>query len=133
MEKTIAKRRGPTDVDILIGKQLRTARKQRTLSCQSLGQRTGISFQQILKYETGENRISCARLLDFAIILEKPLEYFYITAAEKYNSLDAIDTIGNRFSDKDIQYINEDTLRNIVSGFVNALAHEIKLTSHKSK
>lgn len=44
--------------DRIIGKNLRWLRRQRHISQTRLGQGLGVSFQQIQKYEQGENRLS---------------------------------------------------------------------------
>ncbi len=44
---------------------------------QQLGDRVGIKFQQIQKYETGANRISASRLWDIAAVMEVPVSFFF--------------------------------------------------------
>jgi transcriptional regulator with XRE-family HTH domain len=44
---------------------------------QQLGEKVGIKFQQIQKYETGMNRISASRLWDIAKVLDVPINYFF--------------------------------------------------------
>jgi transcriptional regulator with XRE-family HTH domain len=44
---------------------------------QQLGEKVGIKFQQIQKYETGMNRISASRLWDIAKALDVPINYFF--------------------------------------------------------
>lgn len=44
---------------------------------QQLGEKVGIKFQQIQKYETGMNRISASRLWDIASALDVPISYFF--------------------------------------------------------
>lgn len=56
-----------------IGTQLKIMRLQRGVSQQTLGERLGVSYQQIQKYESGNNRISAARLYQCAKILETPI------------------------------------------------------------
>ena len=50
------------DIDVYIGKKLRYMRELRGLSQETLGEKLGIAFQQIQKYEKGVNRISASRL-----------------------------------------------------------------------
>jgi transcriptional regulator with XRE-family HTH domain len=66
-----------TDADREMGRRLRLMRIERGLSQTNLGDRVGITFQQIQKYENGSNRISAARLKEFAEILSAPLSYFF--------------------------------------------------------
>lgn len=44
---------------------------------QQLGDKVGIKFQQIQKYETGTNRISASRLWDIADALGVPVSFFF--------------------------------------------------------
>jgi transcriptional regulator with XRE-family HTH domain len=37
----------------------------------------GVSFQQLHKYETGENRLSVSRLYQLCLVLDVPLEWFF--------------------------------------------------------
>src|SRR5215831_13006386 len=50
------------DLDLLIGRRLRERRILLAISQEELARRIGLSFQQLQKYEVGENRISAARL-----------------------------------------------------------------------
>jgi transcriptional regulator with XRE-family HTH domain len=47
------------------------------MSQSALGNASGISFQQVQKYENGGNRISSSRLFEFAKILNVPVPYFF--------------------------------------------------------
>lgn len=54
---------------MIIGERLRSARVAANMSQTTLGQRLGLSFQQIQKYEVGANRISLANLLVFCRLM----------------------------------------------------------------
>jgi transcriptional regulator with XRE-family HTH domain len=43
----------------------------------SFGKAAGISFQQVQKYERGDNRTSSSRLFEFAKILDVPVSHFF--------------------------------------------------------
>lgn len=62
-----------TNFDQAFGRRLRDLRKSRRISQTDLGRALGISFQQVQKYEKGVNRISLARALKSADILETDL------------------------------------------------------------
>ncbi len=64
-------------IDRNIGRQLRIARMQAGLSQQQLGERVGLTFQQIQKYESGKSRISAGILSIFARELNVPLMFFF--------------------------------------------------------
>ena len=44
---------------------------------EDLARRIGLSFQQLQKYEVGENRISAARLFKLSEILEVPITWVF--------------------------------------------------------
>ncbi len=67
----------PNQIDIYIGKRLLLRRKALKMSQNTLGKKMGISFQQVQKYEKGQNRISASRLYDFATLLGVDTNYFY--------------------------------------------------------
>ena len=72
--------RSPTDVDRLVGDNVRRLRMQRGQSLSGLSVELGVSHQQLQKYETGANRLSAgviARLSDIfgvpvTVIFQKP-------------------------------------------------------------
>lgn len=64
-------------IDIHIGLRLRMRRVILGLGQQHLGTAIGVSFQQIQKYECGQNRLSAARLFDLSTALDVPISYFF--------------------------------------------------------
>ncbi len=65
------------EIDYYVGKRLRRRRRLLGLTQQVLGDKVGIRFQQIQKYECGANRISAARLFELSEALSVPIQYFY--------------------------------------------------------
>ncbi len=63
--------------DRQISKNLREFRTAIGMSQKQLAELTGVSFQQIQKYEKLENKISAAKLFEFAQILQRPIASFY--------------------------------------------------------
>ena len=47
------------------------------MSQEKLGEKLGLTFQQVQKYEKGTNRIGAGRLQDIADILGVPVSYFF--------------------------------------------------------
>ncbi len=47
------------------------------MTLQELGDRVGVKFQQIQKYETAANRISASRMWDIAAAMEVPVSFFF--------------------------------------------------------
>jgi len=64
-------------VDVYVGHRLRQQRWLTGLTQQQLGERVGINFQQIQKYETGENRVSASRIWDIGTALKVPIAFFF--------------------------------------------------------
>lgn len=63
--------------DLHLGRRLRQRRWMLGLTQSQVGERVGIKFQQVQKYETGQNRISASRLWDLARALDVPVSHFY--------------------------------------------------------
>lgn len=68
--------RRTTEVDAEIGRRMRTARMALGLSQTELGNRVGVTFQQIQKYEKGATRCAPDRLRRLSTALQKPISYF---------------------------------------------------------
>jgi len=64
-------------VDIHVGKRIRHRRWMIGMTQQQLGDKFGIKFQQIQKYETGMNRVSASRLWDIADTLGVTISFFF--------------------------------------------------------
>ena len=66
-----------TDVDRLVGLRITALRKARGLSQTALGTAVGVTFQQVQKYEKGQNRVGAGRLREIARLLEVPVAAFF--------------------------------------------------------
>ena len=67
----------PNPIDVAVGVRLRLFRIQRQLSQSDLGSLIGVSFQQIQKYERGQNRISASTLYKISRIFQiSPNKFF---------------------------------------------------------
>ena len=66
-----------TDVDRLVGLRITALRKARGLSQTALGNAVGVTFQQVQKYEKGQNRVGAGRLREIARLLEVPVSAFF--------------------------------------------------------
>ena len=65
MNKSAAKKmkqRSAGKPDIELGKRIRLRRVEQKISQAELGDKLGVSFQQVQKYEKGVNRVGAARL-----------------------------------------------------------------------
>lgn len=89
----------PHSVDIHVGRRVRQRRWMLGLSQQRLADLIGVKFQQVQKYETGENRTSASRLWDIAHVLEVPVAFFF-EGLEGYDR-DARETRGDVLTDQE--------------------------------
>ncbi len=64
-------------VDIYVGQKLKVARRFLGLSQEQLAKVSGVTFQQVQKYEKGVNRISASRLYSFAKALNVEIGFFF--------------------------------------------------------
>ena len=69
--------KSPHPVDIHVGMKLRARRMMRGMSQEELGRAVGVTFQQIQKYERGDNRIGCSRLFEISSFLNVPVDSFF--------------------------------------------------------
>lgn len=74
--------REANEVDLALGRRVRTFRLRANLSQTELAGKLGLTFQQIQKYEKGVNRIAASRLVDIANALDAPLSAFFDFSAE---------------------------------------------------
>lgn len=64
-------------LDIFVGKKLKERRDKLLLSQGDLAEMVGISYQQVQKYEKGENKIPAGRLYQLAKALKVTPDYFF--------------------------------------------------------
>lgn len=69
--------RSADEVDAHVGRRLRQRRIALGISQEQLGGELGLTFQQVQKYEKGQNRISAGRLYKMSSILSVSVEYFF--------------------------------------------------------
>jgi transcriptional regulator with XRE-family HTH domain len=55
------------------------------MSQEKLGEKLGITFQQVQKYEKGTNRVGASRLQAIASILDTPVSFFFEDAPGQEN------------------------------------------------
>ncbi len=68
---------GPHPIDVHVGSRVRVRRTLMGLNQTQLGEKLGITFQQIQKYERGFNRISASRIYQLSQILDVPVSFFF--------------------------------------------------------
>jgi len=62
-------------LNVVIGERLKDARKKAKLTQTKLAKKLNISFQQIGKYEKGQNGLNAIRILQISNILNLPKSY----------------------------------------------------------
>lgn len=70
-------KRNPNPIDVHVGNRVRMRRMLIGMSQEKLGEKLGLTFQQVQKYEKGSNRVSASRLHHMAEILNVPVQYFF--------------------------------------------------------
>src|SRR3989337_2334647 len=70
-------KKSPNPIDKHVGSRVRMRRMMISMSQEKLGDRLGVPFQQIQKYEKGTNRIGASRLQQIAIALGVPVAFFF--------------------------------------------------------
>ena len=64
-------------IDKVIGRNIRIHRLAKKMSQTDLGEKLGVSFQQVQKYENGTNRVGSGRLFQIAAILGLHVSTFF--------------------------------------------------------
>ncbi len=99
MPRRIVAKHGTHPIDVHVGSRVRLRRTLLGMNQTQLGEKLGITYQQIQKYEYGANRISASRLHQLSRILDVPVSYFF----------DGLDKGANVWSPDDI-WLKRETL-----------------------
>jgi transcriptional regulator with XRE-family HTH domain len=73
-------KKSPNPTDKYVGSRVRMRRLMLGMSQEKLGEKLGLTFQQVQKYEKGTNRIGASRLQHIAQILKVPVSFFFAPA-----------------------------------------------------
>jgi len=76
--------RSPNPVDVHVGARIRLRRKLLKMSQEKLGEKLGVTFQQVQKYERGANRVGASRLWKLSEVLDVPVSFFYDGLSTEY-------------------------------------------------
>src|SRR5262245_51141185 len=90
--------RRPNPIDIHVGSRVRFRRMLLGMSQEKLGEKLGLTFQQVQKYEKGINRIGASRLFDLAQVLGVSVQFFYEEAPGGRIALDSLPATPNEHS-----------------------------------
>ncbi|MEM6496686.1 MAG: helix-turn-helix transcriptional regulator [Pseudomonadota bacterium] len=64
-------------VDERLGHRLKLRRTLLNLTQEQVARECGITYQQVHKYETGQSKMNTARLIQFSLVLETPVAWFF--------------------------------------------------------
>lgn len=122
----------PQEVDAFVGARISLRRSALGLSQTALAQQIGISFQQVQKYETGQNRISASRLHRVATVLATSVDAFFPPVETAFGAADnsweglrhITATVEGRAVAGAFPMIGDRDLRKAVARVVRALARD---------
>lgn len=110
-------------VDIYVGNRLRERRQKLGMSQETLAKASGITFQQVQKYERATNRISVSRMFEFASVLRVPIDYFFYGMGEIEGFQMAEATSGFEHEPKQAY---DDDLRDLVEAYRKIKSPEMR-------
>ena len=127
--------RSATHIDEHVGNRMRTRRILVGMSQEKLGEKLGLTFQQIQKYERATNRISASRLYEIARILGVQVSFFFeglepegegsgLTEDSASYSTDMITTAEGIRLNRDFNRIANSGTQKSLLQLVNALAEK---------
>ncbi|MEM8972602.1 MAG: helix-turn-helix transcriptional regulator [Pseudomonadota bacterium] len=64
-------------VDERLGHRLKLRRTLLNLTQEQVAKECGVTYQQVHKYETGQSKMNTARLIQFSLVLETPVAWFF--------------------------------------------------------
>lgn len=89
--------RRPNPIDVHVGGRVRFRRMLLGMSQEKLGEKLGLTFQQIQKYEKGVNRVSASRLHRLAEGLKVAPTFFFDEASLQPSATSSADDDLNQF------------------------------------
>lgn len=78
--------RAANPVDVHVGTRVRLRRQILKMSQEKLGDKLGVTFQQVQKYERGSNRVGASRLWRISQVLEVPISFFFDGLSDNYKA-----------------------------------------------
>jgi transcriptional regulator with XRE-family HTH domain len=64
-------------IDTILGERIRHRRLELGMTQSDLAQKIEVRFQQVQKYENGQNRVAASRLWQISRALDVPITYFF--------------------------------------------------------
>ena len=89
--------RKPNSFDKIVAQQIRVFRLAKGISPETLAWKVGVTFQQISRYESGQNRVAAGTLCEIARALGVRIECFFhgikVELVAEEDSIDALDLV----------------------------------------
>ena len=76
--KRFSAMRKANTIDQHVDQRIKQRRVELGMSQQDLASKLGISWEQLIKYESGDNPITCGRLYELSRALEVPMLWFFL-------------------------------------------------------
>jgi transcriptional regulator with XRE-family HTH domain len=110
-------------VDVAVGNRVRDLRTRAGLSQTDLGQKLGVSFQQVQKYEKGVNRMGASRLIQICEALQVSITDVFdgITSVSDAQARTLADPEAMRIA-RDIQRIENESMRTAIKQLVRTMS-----------
>jgi transcriptional regulator with XRE-family HTH domain len=119
-------------VDAEVGRRIKLQRLSAGLSQSDLGDKVGVTFQQIQKYEQGHTRVGASRLTEIAAVLKVPVGSFFDggdkVSKKQGSTQSALDLLSQPLALKLLQIFSEIPDPNLRQSIVQ-LAENIRLQS----
>ena len=122
-------RKGPDQVDQIVGRNIRIYRLQNGLTQTELADQLDLTFQQVQKYEKGTNRVGSGRLLKIATFLGIPVTALFkgsdeMADTDKHSIFDQLATSHANRLLQPFARIDDDGLRRSVVQLVEEIANK---------
>jgi transcriptional regulator with XRE-family HTH domain len=117
--------KSPHPNDATVGMNIRIHRIHAKISQTDLGQKLGVTFQQIQKYEKGTNRVGAGRLQMIANVLNVPVSTFFEGIKTPGSARPAVQLLSRRDAIKlaeAFEQIEDLDLRHSIVSLVQTLA-----------
>jgi transcriptional regulator with XRE-family HTH domain len=109
------------EMDRQVGARLKARRKTLGMSLTQVANKLGISYQQIQKYELGNNRVGASRLLSFSKLYEVPITQFF-TGLEEASKGEKVELDGKIIETaRAITLIKDDRSRKAIKALIRSL------------
>ena len=106
----------------VVGNNVRIERTSRGHTQEGIARALGISYQQVQKYETGMNRISCGRLYEIAKLLKMPVGQLFVGCAGGDDMARGSEPEDTRELRDNYALIEDPAVRATISGMVKSLS-----------